>query len=318
MPGSIHDSHAASAHAFQDLLALEMLEDRLAPAILTVNSTLDTANASDPYLSLREAITLVNSATLPSGLSAQITGQIGGTLHAGGNDTIQFDPALVSSPITLSDDFANSFYADALGLTLPGSTAAVTIDGGAAGVTVEGTNEYSVFYVAAGVQATFTHLTITHGQARGYDGGGIENAGTLTVTNSPFLDNATDLGSGGAILNAGTLTVTNSTFSGNSADSSIGSGGGAIENWVSLTVSGCTFTDNEANNTSHELPSSSGGGAISNLGSATPPPATGGRSTSAAMIPCRGCRPTTPSRPATKARIRSPPASRCAPPAPGT
>ena len=44
---------------------LEPLEDRLAPAILTVNSAADTANATDRYLSLREALAIVNSATLP-------------------------------------------------------------------------------------------------------------------------------------------------------------------------------------------------------------------------------------------------------------
>jgi hypothetical protein len=64
-------------------LHLERLEGRLAPATLTVNSPADTANPSDPDLSLREAITIVNSPSLPSGLSNQILGQISGTLHAG-------------------------------------------------------------------------------------------------------------------------------------------------------------------------------------------------------------------------------------------
>jgi len=82
-------------------LGLELLEQRTAPAILTVNSILDTANTSDAYLSLREAIAIVNSPTLPSGLSTQITGQISGTLHAGGSDTIVFDPTQVTAPIIL-------------------------------------------------------------------------------------------------------------------------------------------------------------------------------------------------------------------------
>ena len=51
---------------------LEILEDRMAPAVLTVNSTADTAQATDPYLSLHEAIAIVNSPTLPTGLSSQI------------------------------------------------------------------------------------------------------------------------------------------------------------------------------------------------------------------------------------------------------
>jgi hypothetical protein len=48
----------------------------------------DTANATDPYLSLREAIAVVNSPSLPDGLSDEILGQIAGTLHDGGADTI--------------------------------------------------------------------------------------------------------------------------------------------------------------------------------------------------------------------------------------
>src|SRR5262249_37666891 len=139
--------------------ALELLEDRLAPAILTVNSALDTANASDPYLSLREAIALVNSATLPSGLSAQITGQIRGTLHAGGTDTIRFDHTKVTAPITLGGT--------RLELSLPGSTAAITIDGGTAGITVDGNHASVVFQVDSGVQATLTNLTIARGEGGG-------------------------------------------------------------------------------------------------------------------------------------------------------
>jgi CSLREA domain-containing protein len=69
---------------------------------LVVNSTADTANPSDPYLSLREAITIVNSSSLPSGLSAQILAQIHGTLHAGDADTVSFDSAIASTPITFT------------------------------------------------------------------------------------------------------------------------------------------------------------------------------------------------------------------------
>ena len=83
-------------------LSIEALEDRLTPATLTVNSMADTANATDAYLSLREAIAIVNSATLPSGLSSQITGQISGTLHGGNAEPqIVFDHTKVTAAITL-------------------------------------------------------------------------------------------------------------------------------------------------------------------------------------------------------------------------
>ena len=77
-------------------LALEVLEDRLVPATLTVNTLADTITDTS-HLSLRDAIALVNfngnpgslnQLSMPSGWSSQITGTFGQ------NDTIQFDPAL--------------------------------------------------------------------------------------------------------------------------------------------------------------------------------------------------------------------------------
>ena len=91
----------SAAGSSRSRLSLERLEDRLSPATLTVNSTADTANPTDPYLSLREAVAIVNSPTLPDGLSDQILAQIDGTLHDGGADTILFDPVAVTGPILL-------------------------------------------------------------------------------------------------------------------------------------------------------------------------------------------------------------------------
>jgi hypothetical protein len=212
---------------------LEALEDRLAPATLTVNSTADTANVTDAYLSLREAIAIVNSATLPSGLSAQITGQISGTLHAGGTDTIQFDHTTVTTSITLGGK--------QLELTLPGSTAALTIDGGTTGITVDGNHASKIFQVDGGVQATLTNLTLTHGQNP--FGGGTDNGGTLTISNSTLADNSAAGGFGGGIDNGGTLTISNSTLTGNSA---AGGFGGGIDNGGTLTISNSILTGNSA------------------------------------------------------------------------
>jgi hypothetical protein len=218
-------------------LGVEGLEGRLAPATLTVNSIADTANPTDPYLSLREAIAIVNSPTLPDGLSDQILAQIQGTLHGSGSDTIGFDPLAVTDPITLGGN--------QLELSLPGSTARVTIDGGDTGVTVDGNNASRVFEVDGRVQATFDHLTISDGAvpASTSSGGGIYNlAGTLTVSNSTLSANSAS--EGGGIYNlAGTLTVSNSTLSANSA----GGVGGGIDNEVgTVTVTGSTLSGNSA------------------------------------------------------------------------
>src|SRR5262249_32252288 len=152
-------------------LTLEVLEGRWAPATLTVNSTADTANATDPYLSLREAIAIANSPTLPDGLSEQILAQISGTLHEDGTDTLLFDPGAVTAPIVLGGT--------QLELSRPSRRASLTIDGGEAGVTVDGNNASRVFQVDAGVAASFDRLTLTHGYAPGSllsnYGGGILN-----------------------------------------------------------------------------------------------------------------------------------------------
>src|SRR5262249_26999486 len=127
-----------------------------------------------------------------------------------------------------------------LEVTLPGSTAAVTIDGGS-GVTLDGANRSRVVQVDSGVQATLDHLTITHGRVTGPDfGGGILNAGTLTVSHSTLSANST--GSvGGGIVNSGTVTVSAPALAASSA-----SDGGGIDNGGTLTVSASTLSVNSA------------------------------------------------------------------------
>ena len=75
-------------------------------------------------------------------------------------------------------------------------------------------------------------------------GGGISNAGTLTVTNS-FLTNNTSSYMGGGIENSGVLTVNSSTFSDNnaSADGDIGGSGIFNDGWP-LIVINSTFIGN--------------------------------------------------------------------------
>ena len=96
------------------------------------------------------------------------------------------------------------------------------------------------------------------GQANG--GGGIENGGTLTLTNTTVNGNqaVTTVGNdtlgGGLLNNEGTATIVNSTFDGNEAlgggsdDFFGGSAGGAIDSYegATLNVTGSQFNDNEA------------------------------------------------------------------------
>src|SRR5205823_192585 len=72
-----------------------------------------------------------------------------------------------------------------------------------------------------------------------YNGGGIANYGTLTVTSSTLSGNSASSYNGGGIANYGTLTVTSSTLSGNSA-----SYGGGIANNTTLTLNISTLSGN--------------------------------------------------------------------------
>src|SRR4051794_3220884 len=89
---------AATRRSFQFRPALEVLEGRLAPAVLTVNSVADNTS-QDTLLTLREAVQVVNG-TLGRTLTAGENAQMSGTL--GSNDTILFNLPSGPQTITLS------------------------------------------------------------------------------------------------------------------------------------------------------------------------------------------------------------------------
>ena len=110
-------------------------------------------------------------------------------------------------------------------------------------------------YFGGGIENDGT-LTITDSAISGNTAtysGGIENRGTLTITDSAISGNTAD--SGGGIENDGTLTITNSTISGNTAHF-----GGGIYNDGTLTLTNSTISGNTAN---------SYGGGIENYGTLT-------------------------------------------------
>ncbi len=210
-------------------LTLEPLEGRalLSLTTWTVNSLGDTGTGSGTSGDLRYVITHADQTQ--------------------GDNTINF---AVTGTITL-----NSALPD-----LSNTTGVMDIEGpGASSLTVArssaaGTVDFSVFTVDASVQAQLVGLTITGGSVNGGNGGGIENSGTLTVTNSTIDNNSAAAyipggggivgGRGGGIYNEGTLTVTNSTIDNNSAFT-YGSGGG-ISNAGTLTVTNSTIDNNSA------------------------------------------------------------------------
>jgi hypothetical protein len=112
---------------------------------------------------------------------------------------------------------------------------------GASSLAISGGGKFPVFEVDAGVTSVFiSGITIENGATSIGFGGGIDNEGTLMVTNSTISGNSAGE-SGGGIVNSGTLTVTNSTISGNSA----GEGGGIL-NTGTLTLTNSTISGNAA------------------------------------------------------------------------
>ncbi len=271
MPGHLRRVFAVTSGVSRDrarvrarlrrLWVLESLEARLllsgSPTIYTVNSTGNGTTGTG------------DSGTLPYVIS-----QANGNANTTGSE-IRFDPTVFASPQTITMSST---------LVLSETAGPEAIDGpGANIVTVSGGNAVGVFSVTSGVTASLTSLTITGGKTDS-NGGGIENDGTMTITNCSItgntacsrfvdiagggIDNRGTLtladstiannftgGNGGGIDNRGTLTVTDSTIANNSNRS----GGSGIENDGTMTVTDSTVANN----------SSSGGGGIDNLGTLT-------------------------------------------------
>ncbi len=132
---------------------------------------------------------------------------------------------------------------------------------GADVITVSGNNASRVFDIAGSVTVDIAGLMIADGFSNGLPGGGIFNAGTLTVAASSFSGNSAGNSGGGGIYSSGALTVMASTFSGNTS----GGGGGIWNNLATVTVTASTFSGNSA----RELFAGYGGGIENYQGTVT-------------------------------------------------
>jgi fibronectin-binding autotransporter adhesin len=207
---------------------LEMLEDRLCPAILTVTTLSDPSPAAANDGSLR--------------------GELLQNQTDGGNDTIIFAAGLngtinlkaANGPLTnfgKNVTIANP-NGDTIAISGQGAIEDLNLTGGA-GVLV------SINGQSSGGAGS---LTITGGVGRSTTingatvivGGGIFNSATTTLSNLTVSGNsaattaASTLGEGGGIFNeAAVLTLNNDVFSGNTASSSTAfAGGGGVYNFM--------------------------------------------------------------------------------------
>jgi parallel beta-helix repeat protein len=210
------------------------LEGRELLSTIVVNNPTDTPVVNQ--IDLRQAIAQANS--------------------DGGGDTIVFS-SLFDTPqtITLTGGL----------LELSGTTAPTTITGpGANLLSVSGNKTSRVFLVDANVTASISGLTITGGDAGNSYGGGLDNRGTLSLTDCTVSsNNATYFG--GGLYNGSTLVMNDCTVSGNSAYPGpyrICRGGG-LANFGTATLTDCAVSGNSVGPDSHNphyLPFEFGGG----------------------------------------------------------
>ena len=190
------------------------------PASLTVDTTADT-QVEDGKCSLREAIVIFTQGRTGTDC----------TPSASAVNEVLFAPALANNSIAVASPLALD------------NNVEVTIDGSAApGLAIDGGNATFIFNVLAGSTVTIQHLRMVNGNSAGSDGGAIDNAGTLTLTDTALNNNISN-GGGGAINNLGTLNIDHSTLSNNFSSAS----GGAISAQTGvLTVTASTINDNIA------------------------------------------------------------------------
>ena len=218
-------------------------------ATLVVNTTTDDVTPHDGLCSLRKAVASVDTPGTPSPDCAtpSATGNtivLGATGSTGATGPVVY--ALTIKPTGPDDNTTGD-------LDIAAGVSNLTIEGPAAGAATIDASGLSdrALSIAAGASVTITGVTISGGHA---------------PNGPPDLnsDGATGAAGavGGGILNAGTLTVTSATISGNSAGNGgsagfatmtirgglggAGGAGGGIFNTGSLTLTGVTITGNHA------------------------------------------------------------------------
>jgi predicted outer membrane repeat protein len=188
-----------------------------------VSATADGTTAG----TLREAVSWANKSTNANPLNVKTPAP----------NTIVFDTAhAFSTPQTITLTSGP--------LALANTTTPIAISGSATvPVTISGGGNSGDITISAGTKVSMSYLTITGGSAQvigsATDGGGIDNSGTLTLTNSSVTGSAAVNGGGIANEVGGTLTLVGSTVANNWATT-----GGGVYNAGTLTMTNSTVANN--------------------------------------------------------------------------
>jgi len=151
------------------------------------------------------------------------------------------DNSVGTTTITFAGGLTGAIHLTSGQLELSNSVGNTDIVGpGAQVITITGGGATRVLQVDAGVTATVSGLTITGGS--GESGGGINDAGTLSLDASAISGNTASKGGGGInVANGASLSLINSTISNNLANF-----GGGISDQGTLNASNSTIAGNAA------------------------------------------------------------------------
>ncbi|MEM1159349.1 MAG: hypothetical protein AAGJ28_00305 [Pseudomonadota bacterium] len=255
-----------------DAGAVELQAD--APS-LTVTTTADVFDLTDGETSLREAIEAINAGVFAEGSTIQFATGPGEAFENGGTITLSCTDLVLRKGLQINGDLDGDDVPD---VVIDGNNAsrvfqirdgeitlqALEITGGNA--TGKGGGIYigdadpalrlisSVVHgntagqgggglsIAQGATVYVGGSIIRDNTATGFDGGGIENEGQLTILGSALYGNsAVD---GGGLINREEATVTNTTIANNTASDD----GGGIYNLKNLRLLQNTISGNEAVN----------------------------------------------------------------------
>jgi uncharacterized repeat protein (TIGR01451 family) len=207
---------------------LEPLKDRLAPAVFTVTSLVDSNAAGSG--SLRRAITDSNGTAGGNEIDVTTAGTYTLTLNGVNDDNTAGDLDVLKS-VNIVNQSGGSVVIDAGGLT----------------------NHDRVFDLAptgAGVNVTITGVTIQGGSTT-EGGGGIraQNGSNLVLIDDVIQNNTAGAAGGGGVLvlSGGNFTVTNCLVASNKAGKSnngFGGGGVRVQDTGDVTVTGSEFSHN--------------------------------------------------------------------------
>jgi uncharacterized repeat protein (TIGR01451 family) len=225
-------------------LAIEVLEQRAAPAVFSVTSLADS-NAPGSG-TLRAAITASNNATPgPNEIDIRTPGTYALTLSGTATDNSAGELAILNNDVAILNQSGGSVVIDASAVN---------------------TRVLDIGPMGPAVNVSITGLTIQHGSA-GFGAGILAHEGsTLTLTNDIIQNNNSLFLGGGIVVLRGDLTITNSIIRGNSQTraSSVATGGGGIV-VAGIGAAGGTATIANSlitNNSSSATEAGSGGGGL--------------------------------------------------------